>query len=218
MLEIILIEVTPFPQNCRIIHDDSSTEAVVIDPGGEGDRIFAELQKRNLSCKEIWLTHSHLDHCGGVKRLKALTNAKLFGHPGEVDLRRNVERIAQFYGMFDSDMENCPEPDVLISGNETLSIGEFEFKLFFTPGHSPGHISFYHAPKDSASPGVLIAGDTLFAGSIGRTDLPGGNHELLMESIRNKIMTLPDSTRVLSGHGPDTTIGIERRTNPFLKD
>jgi glyoxylase-like metal-dependent hydrolase (beta-lactamase superfamily II) len=193
-----------------MVFDEQSREALVIDPGGESDRILDEASRRGLSIKEIWLTHSHLDHCGGVRALKAAAKAPLTAHPAEAMMRAHVTDIAAMYGAPDG-FENCPEPERAINGGETLSFAGSAFKVLFTPGHSPGHVCFY----DGAS-GVLFAGDTVFSGSIGRTDIPGGNSDLLLESIRREILTLPDETRVLSGHGGDTTVGTERRSNPFL--
>ncbi len=213
ILVIDEITVTPFQQNCRILSIVGSDDAVVIDPGGEAERILELLEDKGLQAKAIWLTHSHLDHCGGVKALKEETNAVLYGHAWEKEHRARVEDIKKMYGITDEDMENCPEPDVFLRGGETLTFGPLTFEVLFTPGHSPGHLCFYER-----SQGVLIAGDTLFSGSIGRTDLPGGNHGMLLESIREKILSLPDNTRVLPGHGPETTVGRERRTNLFLAE
>lgn len=207
---IVQLTVTPFAQNCRLLIDDSARSAVVVDPGGEPERILAELSGRKLKLSEIWLTHSHLDHCGGVRSLKAATGAALLGHPVEAMMRANVVRIAAMYGI-PSGFEDCPEPDRFISGGEELSFGGATFKVLFTPGHAPGHVCFYDVAGKT-----LLAGDTLFSGSIGRTDLPGGDADLLLESIGREILTLPDDTRVLSGHGDDTTVGKERRSNPFL--
>jgi len=211
MLEIITFPVTSFPQNCRFLIDSESKEAVVIDPGGEAHRIISELENRSAKCVEIWLTHSHLDHCGGVRDLKEATGAKLTGHPEERSFRARVEEICEMYGIPPGEMKNCPEPEQYITGGEVLSFANHSFEARFTPGHAPGHISFYCQER-----GVLIAGDTLFAGSIGRTDLPGGDYETLITSIREQILTLPDETVVLPGHGPDTTVGFERKNNPFL--
>ena len=186
-------------------------DAIVIDPGGDSAKIIEVLEEEGLQAKAIWLTHSHLDHCGGVRAIKQATSAVLYGHAWEKELRGRVEDVKRVYGITEDDMENSPEPDIFLRGGEKLTFGPLEFEALFTPGHSPGHLCFYEK-----SQGVLIAGDTLFSGSIGRTDLPGGNHGMLLESIREKILTLPDDTRVLPGHGPETTVGRERRTNPFL--
>ncbi|RMG43545.1 MAG: MBL fold metallo-hydrolase [Candidatus Dadabacteria bacterium] len=211
VLNITKLEVTPFLQNTRIISAANGHEAVVIDPGGETDRILQALAKEKLKCTEIWLTHSHLDHCGGVRRLKEVTGAVLYAHPAEAAMRAMVEELAAMYGLPPGVMENCPEPDKPLTGGEVLEFAGEQFSVLFTPGHSPGHVCFYHQGSDT-----LIAGDTLFAGSIGRTDLPGGSHQQLLASIKEKILSLPGQTRVLSGHGPDTTVEREKTTNPFL--
>lgn len=213
MLDIVTVPVTGFQQNCRLLGDADLGIAVVIDPGGDVPLILRELERRKWKCVEIWLTHSHLDHCGGVAKLIAQTKAKLRAHPGEREFRVRVNEIAAMYGIAQGEFDACPEPDEAIKGGEKLEFAGHCFETRFTPGHSPGHLVFYCAAAN-----LLIAGDTLFAGSIGRTDLPGGNYEQLMQSIVQQILSLPDSTKVLSGHGPDTTIGAERKSNPFLQD
>lgn len=213
MLKIETIPVTPFSQNCRVVWDSENDTAAVIDPGGDVDQIMAVLKQWKVKCSEIWLTHSHLDHCGGVQELKEKTGAQLFGHKLEREMRERLPDIAKMYGLPPGLMQRCPEPDKFIDEGDTLKIGKEQFQIFFTPGHSPGHLVFYNSTNE-----VLIGGDTLFAGSIGRTDLPGGDYDTLLQSIRRKILVLPDSTQVLSGHGPDTTIGEERATNPFLQN
>lgn len=211
MFEIVTCVITEFQQNCRIIFDPETKDAVIVDPGGDAQLLLTEIKERDLNLAEIWLTHSHLDHVGGVKALKKATGATILGHECEQELRQRVEEICEMYGLPLGDMENCPEPDQYIDGGAVLSIGGCEFTALFTPGHSPGHLCFYHKESDT-----LIAGDTLFAGSIGRTDLPLGDHAQLIESIKTEILTLPDETKVLPGHGPDTTVGVERKSNPFL--
>lgn len=211
MLDIVTIPVTPFGQNARIVGCGETKECVIVDPGGDSDVVLAALTRSGYSCKAVWLTHAHLDHCGGVQPILDALGVELVGHPGEEPMRANVRRIAGMYGLSPDDWFDCPEPTRMISGGEVLTVGRHEADVLFTPGHSPGHVSFYFKAD-----GVLLSGDALFEGSIGRTDLPGGNHEELLRSIRERILTLPDDTRVLSGHGPDTTVGRERRSNPFL--
>jgi len=211
MLYIETLTITDFAQNCRILADPSSQTALVIDPGGSVEEILTVLNDKKLKCLEIWLTHSHLDHCGGVMKLQEATGAKLIAHPAEKEMRSHVKEICQAYGIPVGTMNNCPEPETYIHGGEVLSFGPYDFKVLFTPGHSPGHVSFF-CPQQK----FVISGDALFAGSIGRTDFPGGHHQTLLDSIRQQLFSLPDETRVLSGHGPDTTIGKEKRTNPFF--
>jgi glyoxylase-like metal-dependent hydrolase (beta-lactamase superfamily II) len=211
MLDVITIPVSVFAQNCRIIGCTVTKQAVILDPGGEPDRIVERFQSTGYSCVGVWLTHSHLDHCGGVQELLSHFDVPLLAHPVEEMMRSHVEQVAAMYGLPPGHFANCPEPTKDIRGGETLPLGQHLAQVLFVPGHSPGHVVFYF--REDAT---LFGGDCLFKGSIGRTDLPGGDHEQLLASIRTSILTLPDETKVLSGHGPDTTVGAERATNPFL--
>jgi hydroxyacylglutathione hydrolase len=209
-IEIKLLTLSPIQQNTRILI--AGDEALIIDPAGDAEVIINFLEHRGLTLTQIWLTHSHLDHCGGVADLMTrYPTTKLLGHPDEKLFRAHVEDICASYGIPPGSMKNCPEPTDYITGGERLIFGGLTFEALFTPGHAPGHIAFYQGDS-----GLLFAGDTLFAGSIGRTDLPGGDHNLLIRMIKEKILTLPDQTKVLSGHGPDTTVGAEKQGNPFL--
>lgn len=213
MLKIITVQVTPIEQNARIIINQETGNAVVVDPGGDIDKIIAALKKENASLQAIWLTHSHYDHCGGVAALKEIYDVPLYAHQeGEV-LRSLVDFSIMQFGDRAKDMANCPEPEYYIHNGDILKLDNIEVKVFFTPGHAPGHVVFYQ-PEEK----ILLAGDTVFKGSIGRTDFPYGDFELLIKSIRNKILVLDDDVQILCGHGPDTSVGRERTHNQFLKD
>jgi len=216
MIEIHRIIVTPIQQNARVLIDPDSQTAAVIDPGGAGadnDTIEKLVRSKGAKITQIWLTHSHLDHCGGVAELQRRTGAKLYAsdNPGEVELRRMVPMIAQMYGMDGRVFEACPEPDHVIGKDGQVTLGGVAFKVLFTPGHSPGHLCFYQPEQ-----GFVLCGDTIFAGSVGRTDLPGGDHETLINSIERELLTLPPQTRLMPGHGEDTSVERESRSNPFL--
>jgi len=211
MLNVETIPVTEFAQNARILWCSDTKEGVIVDPGGDAAKILGVAKRLGVKITHVWLTHSHLDHCGGVEPLLKELNVPLVANPEEKMMRSNVKAIAQMYGMSPSEWHNCPEPQVAVSGGEDLKIGNSPCKVLFTPGHSPGHVSFYF-PKD----GIVASGDVLFVGSIGRTDLPGGDTKTLLDVIRRELFTLPGTTRVLTGHGPDTNIAEEIATNPFL--
>jgi hydroxyacylglutathione hydrolase len=211
MITVHTIPVTVFGQNARVVACAETHEAVIVDPGGDIEKIRHRIDSQKLTCTAIWLTHSHLDHCAGVAALLKHYNVPLVGHALEAQMRSSVSMVASMYGLPATEWPNCPEPTVYVKGGETLSVGRAQAKVLFTPGHSPGHVSFYFQADD-----LVISGDALFAGSIGRTDLPGGDFEVLRASIHEQLFTLPDSTRVLSGHGADTTIGAERSDNPFV--
>lgn len=207
-MELHTIVVTPIQQNCRILLGET---ALVVDPGGDAGEIISVLKGKEIS--QIWLTHSHLDHCGGVRDLKdVFPKAKLLGHEVEKDYRQRVEDIAAYYGIPQGLMKNCPEPDLYLKGGETIEFEGKKFEVRFTPGHAPGHLIFVnHEDK------FVFSGDTLFQGSIGRTDLPNGDYSTLIKSIKTQILILSEDFQVLSGHGSDTTVGEEKRTNPFLQ-
>jgi glyoxylase-like metal-dependent hydrolase (beta-lactamase superfamily II) len=193
--------------NCYIAGCEDSGEGVVIDPGDEGERILAEVEAAGLTIKYILNTHAHFDHIMANADLVAATGAPLALHPLDLPLLR-ANGGAALFGM---EASPSPEPDMELAAGDTISFGRYTFRVLFTPGHTPGHVSFYEPEAQ-----VIFDGDVLFAGGIGRTDLPGGDYETLLDSINEELMVLPDEITVCSGHGPVTTIGHERVNNPWL--
>ena len=204
--------------NCSIVGDPATREAVVIDPGDEVERILPILAKYDLKVRAIVSTHAHIDHVGGLAKMQQATGAPVMMHHEDLEMYRRLAVQAQWLGMPTPEMT---EVDAFLREGDTVRWGPYEARVLHTPGHSRGSISLY-LPLDSA-PGKadqaprLFAGDTLFAGSIGRTDLWGGSLPEILRSIHSKLLALPDETRVFPGHGPETTIGEERETNPFVK-
>jgi glyoxylase-like metal-dependent hydrolase (beta-lactamase superfamily II) len=205
-LEVVSLPNGQFAENCYLIADRRTREAVIIDPGEEPAMFLAELDTRAWSLGAIWLTHAHIDHIIGVGPVHAATGAPIYLHPLD---RPIYDALPQYGGWLGMQLEKPPAPDRDLRPGQVLKVGGFEFTVRFTPGHSPGSVSF-------VGEGMVFGGDVLFNGSVGRTDLPGGDAAALMASIQSQLLSLPDSTVVHSGHGPDTTIGVERLTNPFL--
>ncbi len=205
-----IIPVTAFQQNCTVLFDTEDKQGVVVDPGGDVERILAVLKDNKIDAKEIWLTHGHIDHAGGAMDLKEALGVDIVG-PHEADrfLLERLELQARQFGISDA-VRNCT-PDRFLSEGETVSFGEHSFEILHCPGHAPGHVVFYNRAAKFAH-----VGDVLFNGSIGRTDLPGGNHETLIASIKNKLLPLGDDIGFICGHGPGGRFGEERRNNPFL--
>lgn len=201
--------VGPLQCNCTILGDEEAGEAIVIDPGDEIGRIERRLRERGLKLKQILITHAHIDHVGGALKLKKLTGAPIFMNENDLGLLQAMEMQAAWLGM--APPETAP-PDVSLKEGQRVGLERFPADVLHTPGHTQGSICLHVAPMK-----LLVAGDTLFAGSIGRTDLPGGNHRQIIDSIHTRLLALPDETRVLPGHGPETTIGEERESNPFLQ-
>ena len=201
--------VGPLQANCTILGDEEAGEAIVIDPGDEVGRIHRRLTELGLTLKQILLTHAHIDHVGGALRLKRLTGAPIFLNDADLPLLDTMNVQASWVGM--ATPETAP-PDGSLEDGQLVGLEGYPAQVLHTPGHTQGSVCLYFAPLK-----LLIAGDTLFAGSIGRTDLPGGNYGQIIESIQTRLLALPDETRVLTGHGPETTIGAERRSNPFLQ-
>ncbi len=205
---MVSIENGTFVENTWLVIDDATRDAVVIDPGEEHARILAEIALRDLTVKAIWLTHAHIDHIWGVDAVRSATGAPVWLHPADRRWYDSLPEQGKMFGI--DDLPRLGAPDHDFADGDSVSLGVFRFDVRHTPGHAPGHVAFI-------GHGFAIAGDVLFQDSIGRTDLAGGNHEELLESIRRVLMVLPDETRVLPGHGPETTVGRERRLNPFLR-
>lgn len=200
------LAVGPLMANCFIAGCEDTKEAVVIDPGGEADRILLSLAESELKVKYIINTHGHFDHVSANGKMKEATGADLLIHPLDAPMLGMLSSNAAVFGI---SVANSPSCDRTIEEGETVSFGNFTFNVIHTPGHTPGGISLY-------SDGIIFVGDTLFAGSIGRTDFPGGDFDTLIASIKTKLFKLEDDVRVLSGHGPETSIGREKRFNPFV--
>lgn len=216
----------------------TSRKAMVIDPGGEVEKILAIVEQAQVEVVSLVLTHAHLDHGGGVRGLLRELSKRGFpdvcfaAHAAEAEMRCRISEQALMFGLSTKDFENAPEPSLKVEDGDSLDFGSFTPQILHTPGHSPGHISVFFQKTEmmleiydsslrvvrqtQVNSPALFSGDCLFAGSIGRTDLPGGSHAQLLSSIREKLLTLPDDTRVFAGHGPDTSIGRERDGNPFL--
>jgi hydroxyacylglutathione hydrolase len=208
-LQVIQLPLGPVQTNCFIAADDETTDAIVIDPGWDARHILSVLNERRWQVRYVLLTHAHFDHIGAVAEIVEATQAPLAIHSLELPLLRHGGGAS----LFGLPIRPSPAPDVLLQPGQIIEVGNLRFEVLFVPGHTPGHVAFYEAQSQA-----LFSGDVLFKASIGRTDLPGGDYPTLMLSIREVLLALPDETAVYPGHGPVTTIGAEKRSNPFLAD
>ncbi len=209
-MKVSILPVTPLQQNCSILECQQTGRAAVVDPGGDADRIAEVLEELKLQCEKILVTHAHADHAGGVAALLDRFEVPVEGpHAGDLQLVRGLGMQGRMTGVSGA----APfEPDRWLEDGDTVQFGEVQLEVLHCPGHTPGHVAFF-SPENR----VVLAGDLVFQGSIGRTDFPGGSHETLMESIAQQIIPLGDDVVIVPGHGPPTTIEQERRTNPFLQ-
>jgi glyoxylase-like metal-dependent hydrolase (beta-lactamase superfamily II) len=204
-----IIPVTPLQQNCTLLWEEDSKRAVVVDPGGDVPAILEAIAETGVTVEAIWLTHGHLDHVGGAEELRAALKVPVIGpHLADKFLCDHVVESAAQFGL--TGMQNVT-PDRWLTEGETLALGALRFEILHCPGHSPGSVVFFNPQMRFA-----LVGDVLFNGSVGRTDLPGGSHATLIQSITTKLLPLGDDVGFICGHGPGSTLGDERRSNPFL--
>lgn len=208
MLEIRSISVGKLFTNVYLVFDSESREGILIDPGDEAERIMELVNRLGVDVEAIYLTHGHFDHLLAVRDLKADLNCKLYLHPADREILPLVPHDARYF--LGRDVPPPPKPDEWLIDGQSIKVGRYYGKVIHTPGHTPGSVCFLF--RD-----IIFTGDTLFAGSIGRTDLPGGSLESLLSSLKNKVLKLPDDFVIYPGHGPSSTIGVERRLNPFIR-
>ena len=203
------LTVGPFQENCYVVGDEETGAGAIVDPGDEAARIALAVEQTNLEISQILITHTHIDHVGAVASLVDEYSCQVLMHAEAEPMLGQLPTQAMMMGLRFGEV---PTVDRHIEDEEVIEVGGLQLRSLYTPGHAPGHIAFY-----VESEGLLLSGDALFAGSVGRVDLPGGSMEVLMRSIEERLLTLPDETRVYPGHGPETNIGNERVHNPFLR-
>nr|WP_145547349.1 MBL fold metallo-hydrolase [Variovorax boronicumulans] len=209
MLRYHTIPVTAFQQNCSLVWDDASLQAAVVDPGGDLDRILAAVEERGLKLEQIWLTHAHIDHAGGTGELAERLGLPIVGpHPGD---QFWIDGLPQQSRMFGFPPAKAFTPTRWLADGDTVTLGAHTLQVRHCPGHTPGHVVF-HAPQIQRA----FVGDVLFAGSIGRTDFPQGNHQQLLDSIVQRLWPMGDDTVFIPGHGPESSFGRERKVNPYV--
>jgi hydroxyacylglutathione hydrolase len=204
-----MLTVSPFQENCYIMGDEESGEGALVDPGDEAARIAMAVEQTGLDIGSIIVTHAHIDHVGAVVALVDEYSCPVLMHAEAEPMLKQLPTQAMMMGLR---FGKVPAVDRYVEDEETLEVGDLRLRSLYTPGHAPGHLAFYVEDE-----GLILSGDALFAGSVGRVDLPGGSMEVLMRSIEERLLTLPDETAVYPGHGPRTTIGNERVSNPFLQ-
>jgi hydroxyacylglutathione hydrolase len=209
-MQVGVIPVTAFQQNCSIIHCDATNKAAVVDPGGDLERLLEYIDKEGVEVDKILLTHAHIDHAGATSKLARKLAVPVIGpHRDDQFLIDSLPAQGQMFGLGSAESF---VPDRWLEQGDVVEVGNERFEVRHCPGHTPGHVVFY-----SPTHNFVIVGDVLFDGSIGRTDLPRGDHATLLKSLREQILTLPDDTTFLPGHGPTSTIGEQRQRNPFLR-
>ncbi|HEY6877744.1 MAG TPA: MBL fold metallo-hydrolase [Polyangiales bacterium] len=210
-MQVGVIPVTAFQQNCSVIVCEQTKKAAVVDPGGDLERVYEFIDKEGVEVDKILITHAHIDHAGATSELAAKLKVPVIGPHHDDEFL--IQTLAQQGMMFGLPHAAPFVPDRWLEQGDVVEVGSERFEVRHCPGHTPGHVVFYNPVRKFA-----LVGDVLFHGSVGRTDLPRGDHETLMASLRDQILTLPDDTTFLSGHGPTSTIGVQRRINPYLQD